>query len=96
MLLGLDIGVSVVKASLFSEDGTSCVASLPHPVQSSRPDWMEKDAEVLWQACCTVIRDALAKLDSPQVDALGHLRVWEWLRAPRFGWSGFAAYHLLE
>jgi L-xylulokinase len=71
MLLGLDIGVSVVKASLFSEDGASCVASLPHPVQSSLPDWMEKDAEVLWKACCTVIRDALAKLDSPQVDALG-------------------------
>lgn len=71
MLLGLDIGVSVVKASLFSEDGASVVASLPQPLQSSRPDWMEKDAELLWQACCTVVREVLDKVDPAEVEALG-------------------------
>ena len=56
MLLGLDIGTSVIKAALFESEGRECAEAaermqlLPAPI-----GWSELDGEAVWQAATKVI-----------------------------------------
>lgn len=72
MLLGLDIGVSVVKAALFATDGSlSFTASRAMPADHPSPGHTEKDAEALWQACCGVIREVIDQSGGASIEAAG-------------------------
>lgn len=62
MLLGLDIGTSVIKAALFDEEGREIAEAfermtlLPAPV-----GWSELDGEAAWHAATRVIRAVIAQ-----------------------------------
>lgn len=56
-LLGIDLGTSNCKCVAFREDGSIIThASVSYSAYSSQPDWMEIDAEVLWDAFVKVVR----------------------------------------
>lgn len=72
MLLGLDIGVSVVKAALFAVDGSSSfTASLAVPADHPAPGRAEKDAGELWRSCSRVIREVIDQSGGASVSAAG-------------------------
>jgi sugar (pentulose or hexulose) kinase len=60
LLLGIDIGTSVVKAALFDESGREIVtAACRMATLPSLPDWSEAEPDLLWAATCTVIGQVL-------------------------------------
>jgi len=72
LLLGLDIGVSVVKAALFPIDGSaSYTATLSMPPDHPEPGRARKDAEALWQGCCTVLRNVISQSGGALIEAVG-------------------------
>ncbi len=60
--IGLDNGGTKTKAALFDEDGRQ-LASADMPTASivSRPGFVERDMDEMWEANCKVVRDVLAK-----------------------------------
>lgn len=70
-LLGVDLGTSNCKCVAFSEDGTIIAqASVSYTPHSSRPSWMEIDAEVFWDAFVKTVRTVNAWLADDPVTSL--------------------------
>jgi xylulokinase len=60
LFLSLDAGTTSLKAALFDEDGSLLsVNRQEYALETPRPNWVEIDPEVYWQACCTAIREVL-------------------------------------
>lgn len=58
--LGVDNGGTAVKAAIFDGHGRElAVASRKTQVLIPRPDWQERDMEILWTQNCACIRDVL-------------------------------------
>lgn len=56
LLLGLDIGTSVVKAALINREGKEIATASSRTVSLSPvPGWSEVEADILWTAACGVI-----------------------------------------
>ena len=57
LLLGLDVGTTATKASLFDTQGR-IVAATSHPnhLITPRPGWVEQDPEALWQGVLSATR----------------------------------------
>lgn len=67
-LLGIDLGTSNCKCVAFSEDGQLLAqAQVSYTPYSSRPDWMEIDAEVFWDAFVKTVRTVTAWLENDPV-----------------------------
>ena len=61
-LIGLDNGGTFSKAAVFDENGTELASSsCPTEVITPKPGYTERDLEVLWEANCTVLKDAVEK-----------------------------------
>lgn len=70
-LLGIDLGTSNCKCVAFREDGQMLAqASVSYTPYSSRPDWMEIDAEVFWDAFVKTVRTVTAWLESDPVSGI--------------------------
>jgi len=70
-LMGLDIGTTGCKAIIFDvEGGILSQAYCEYPLLHPQPEWQELDAEVVWQATCQVIQEAVSKNSGPPVKAL--------------------------
>ena len=60
LLLGIDVGTTMVKAALFTTTGVlEHVAARPNPVYCPRPGWSECRMEVVWESAAGVVRDLL-------------------------------------
>jgi xylulokinase len=67
LLLGIDAGTSRVRALVFTPDGrVLSEGGKTAPTRRPKPRWAEQDAEELWQACVSAIRDALGPIDRPE------------------------------
>lgn len=64
LLLAIDAGGSVVKATVFRGDGgESTTASRAVPLTRPQPGQNERDAELLWQATAACVREILDVVD---------------------------------
>src|SRR5271157_28135 len=71
-LIGLDIGTTGCKASLFADDGQLLgSASREYPVDIPQPGWAEQDAERVWRLAQEAMRQVLAVAGVYQVAAVG-------------------------
>ena len=71
LLLGLDVGTSLIKAVVFDLDGQEVsAASHAVAVQAPQPGWTEQDMEAVWEAAAVAIRDALAQIAASDVAAV--------------------------
>jgi len=71
LLLGLDIGSTLVKAALFDARGrTIAVAARAVPVQRPQPGWVERDAGATWRAAAAVVKHC-ADGKGRQIAAIG-------------------------
>lgn len=67
LLAGLDVGTTSVKAVVYDRAGHALSrASVPTPTHTPRPGWASYDAIELWDASCTVLREALAAIPNPE------------------------------
>ena len=67
LLLGIDAGTSRVRALLFTTDGKVVAeGSQTAPTRRPQPRWAEQDAEALWQACATAIKEVVAAVERPE------------------------------
>jgi xylulokinase len=67
LLLGIDAGTSRVRALVFTPDGrVLSEGSRAPPTRRPKPRWAEHDADEIWQAFVTAVRDALAPIDRPE------------------------------
>ena len=73
LLIGLDIGTSGCKASIFDETGRLIAsARREYPVDIPRPSWVEQDAEQVWSLAKEAMREASAMAGDPaEIRALG-------------------------
>jgi L-xylulokinase len=71
-LLGIDNGGTVAKAALFTRDGREVgVASCKCDSRSPQAGWFEFDAEQLWQATASAVRQMLADTGIDSRDIAG-------------------------
>ncbi len=71
-LMGLDVGTTGCKASLFDERGALLAsASREYPVNIPQPGWAEQDAERVWLLAQEAIRQVLSSTGVSRLDALG-------------------------
>ncbi len=74
LVLGIDVGTTLVKAALYAPDG-SCFGAgeAPQGMSSPQPDWAEQSPEDWWGGLCHAVRTALqrARLPGARVAALG-------------------------
>jgi L-xylulokinase len=69
LLLGIDNGLTVTKAVIFEEDGTTiAVARRRVPQSFPEPRHVERDMDGLWTATAEAIREAIEKSGRPAVD----------------------------
>lgn len=59
-LLGIDLGISVIKATLFTSIDGETTAARPSPASYPRLGWVEKDPEDIWRTVAEVVREVLA------------------------------------
>ena len=60
-LLGIDVGTTGCKATLYSLEGQPLrTGYAEYPMQSPRPGWVEEDPEDWWQAVVTSVRRVTA------------------------------------
>jgi xylulokinase len=72
VLLGLDIGTTGCKASLFAQNGDLLArASREYAVDFPFPGWAEQDAERVWLLAQECIQQILAESGQRQVTAIG-------------------------
>lgn len=74
VLLGLDAGTSVIKATLFGRDGRQRAAASRRTIVSHpHAAWSESDPDTAWAATVAVIRQVLAEagVDGSAVAAIG-------------------------
>ncbi|KPK13584.1 MAG: hypothetical protein AMJ56_01685 [Anaerolineae bacterium SG8_19] len=71
-LIGLDIGTTGCKASLFSADGhLKASAGREYNVNMPHPDWAEQDADCVWQLAQDVLSQVLTTAGESKVAAIG-------------------------
>ena len=71
-LLGLDIGTSGCKASMFTNDGKlQGKASREYPVLMPYEGWAEQDIDAVWQLAQETLREVQEKACQHKVDAIG-------------------------
>jgi xylulokinase len=71
-LIGLDIGTSGCKATVFDADGHLLgSASREYAVNMPHPGWAEQDAERVWQLACAAIHQVLSVTNTHQAAAVG-------------------------
>ena len=71
-LIGLDIGTTGCKASIFDTDGTLLAsASHEYAVDMPHPGWAEQDAEEVWRLAQEALRQAIAAVGPQGIAALG-------------------------
>jgi L-xylulokinase len=63
-LLGIDIGISVIKATLFASDGREITAQRLSPASYPNSGWVEKEVTKIWLTVAEVIREVLASRPS--------------------------------
>lgn len=73
LLIGLDIGTTGCKASIFNSQGQRLSsASREYSIDIPHPTWAEQDAEEVWSRAKLAIADAYRQLaERPQVFAIG-------------------------
>lgn len=72
LLIGLDIGTTGCKASLFDTDGKLLASSMrEYPVNIPHPNWAEQDAEHVWQLAQDTLRDIAAAARGAEIAAIG-------------------------
>lgn len=70
--IGIDIGTSSIKAVAVAPDGALlAVGNSPMTVDVKQPGWSEQRPEDWWAGTCSAIKQALAKIDSPEVLGVG-------------------------
>lgn len=73
-LLGIDIGTSACKITVFSEDGVPLATSnQPYNVYYPHPGYVEQSPNEWWTAICSGIKEVLSsdKVDSSQIAGIG-------------------------
>ncbi|MDD3360301.1 MAG: xylulokinase [Hespellia sp.] len=73
-LLGIDIGTSACKITLFEKDGTVVVSTTgDYPVYYPHEGWAEQNPDEWWSAVCGAIKDMLAvyPIKSEQIAGIG-------------------------
>jgi sugar (pentulose or hexulose) kinase len=74
LLLGIDVGTSLVKAGVFTLDGTGLATGrVRQRVRHPQPDWAEQDPATWWRGVSRAVLFALGKADVPgeRVAAVG-------------------------
>jgi sugar (pentulose or hexulose) kinase len=66
LVLGIDVGTTLVKTALYAPDG-SClgIGEAPQGVASPRPDYAEQSPEGWWHGLCRAVRAAFDRADVP-------------------------------
>ena len=68
VILGLDVGTTAAKASLFSLDGTVRItASREYPLLGPRPGWHVQDPDAIAAGVLGAMADAVAQIDPDRV-----------------------------
>lgn len=68
LLLGIDIGTTATKATLFTPDGLVLgEGRATYSTQHPQPGWVEQDPEQWWNAVCQAIKTALGEISSDRV-----------------------------
>ena len=73
-LLGIDIGTSNIKASLFSYEGKELISvSKEHPLSNPRPGWVEQNPTVWWEGVKEAVGIALSRQSIPakKIEGIG-------------------------
>lgn len=66
LLAGVDVGTTHVKAGVYEPGGRAvAVAAVATPVRSREPGRADHDAEALWDAVATALRDAVDRVEAP-------------------------------
>jgi xylulokinase len=73
LIVGLDVGTTVIKAVLFDEEGKQiAVGEYACPVNYPRPQWAEQNPEELWRGTISAIHQIAPEIgDQDDVVALG-------------------------
>ncbi|MEM8949973.1 MAG: FGGY-family carbohydrate kinase [Pseudomonadota bacterium] len=67
LLLGIDAGTSRVRALVFTMEGrVVSEGSRAAETRCPQPRWAEQDAEDIWQATATAIKEAVEPIDRPE------------------------------
>ena len=71
-VLGLDIGTTSTKATIFTEKGRFIFSeSIEYPIIHPNPDWAEQDPTVIYQAVLDSIRSVILKSGIQSTDLIG-------------------------
>ena len=73
-LLGIDIGTSSCKVTLFKPDGTVVAANgRDYPVRYPRKGWAEQDSRDWWNGVCRAVRDLIGDswIDPAEIAGIG-------------------------
>ncbi len=72
LYLGIDVGTTAVKASVFDERGGQLsLASVGVETISQHPGWSEQDMRAVWSAVKKVIMIVLSEVESSQIASIG-------------------------
>ncbi|MCK4300655.1 MAG: hypothetical protein KAX80_14025, partial [Planctomycetes bacterium] len=70
-LMGLDIGTTGTKATVFDEGGKALASAYrEYPLVHPRPGWMEVDPEQVWRMVKEAVSEATAQVAADPVKAL--------------------------
>lgn len=70
-LLGLDVGTTGTKAVVFTEDGRELAQGYrDYPLLHPKPEWVELDADALWEKVKELIREVSAVVRDDPIEAL--------------------------
>ena len=70
-LMGIDLGTSSCKAVAFSREGRQLAsASYGYKTYSPRPDYVEMDAELFWEAVVKAVRDVAEQTARDPITAM--------------------------
>ena len=70
--LGLDNGGTTTKAAIYDKEGKEiCVSSVETKMIVPAPGFVERDMDEMWEANCTVTRNALEKSGIDPADIAG-------------------------
>ncbi len=87
-LLGIDVGTSACKVTVFDERGqVKANETMAYAVYYPKEGWAEQDPKEWWEAVCRAIKSVLAKGNiSPGP--------WEWMARAgrRFFWTGMGRF----
>ena len=73
LLLGIDLGTTLIKAVVFDENGNQVASNSQEvSVEYPKPGWAEQDPEALWDVTCRVVRECLTrnKIDPASISGI--------------------------